>query len=243
MKRARKNFLFTKYTRGVARASTIFGTLHVRFLRARATHFARVAFRTTMYQCQYHKTARQWMFHKNVSQDSTLQKEFTLQVKKNEMQFGAKIDIFETRSETEHSGQTNNKLGDFDIYIYIYIQFWDLKLPISIIMHLFIIVFYMHTPPVELRTCEMYTIWIIQYHYVYYTVVTIILKPRRNYEVSILWIPNDAIRRIKIPEGDITRTYSICKSTRCKNTMYCIKISGFKNTRYQNLSSRREHIL
>ena len=60
------------------------------------------------------------MFHKNVSQDSTLQKEFTLQVKKNEMQFGAKIDIFETRSETEHSGQINNKLGDFDIYIYIY---------------------------------------------------------------------------------------------------------------------------
>ena len=47
MKRARTNFLFPKYarlTRGVARASSILGTLHVRFMRARATHFARVAF-------------------------------------------------------------------------------------------------------------------------------------------------------------------------------------------------------
>ena len=44
VKRARKNFLFPKYarlTRGEARASSILGTLHVRFLRAYHTFRAR----------------------------------------------------------------------------------------------------------------------------------------------------------------------------------------------------------
>ena len=49
------------------------------------------------------------MLHKDISQDSTLQKEFTLQFKKNEMQFGAKIDKLETRSKSEHYRSTYYK--------------------------------------------------------------------------------------------------------------------------------------
>ena len=81
----------------------------------------------------------------------------------------------------------------------------------------------MHTPPVELRTCEMYTICNIplRNNGIIYCMLysTIILKPRGK-RFLYFRISNDAISKIKIPQWDITRTYSIWNSIGCKNTMY-----------------------
>ena len=67
---------------------------------------------------------------------------------------------------------------------------------------------------------NLWNVYHMEYSIVYCMLYsTIILKPR-GMRFLYYRIPNDAIRRIKIPQWDITRTYSIWNSIGCKNTMY-----------------------